>query len=482
MRNLETNPDFMKNIILLSKKLSFLLLLVTFTANAQSKVKVTTRFDSVDTAIKEEYYVLADNKEVIDGDYKSYYRSGKLKTQGKFEKGNMVGKYRKYYESGALEVEVMFIDGKRQGKFTEYYENNGKKKIEYNYADDKKEGEVYAFDFAGKVIQKGKYHNDALQDSFFTYFDEKNPNGNIKKAITYVNHIQHGKEINYYENGNPQTEVNYVDGELSADSLRTFFDNGQLEMEVLKDNNRFSDFKNFSKNGKLISEGKVMMKNKSGFLSYSNTTQALAYLGAVLHGQVKTYYDNGAMKAELNYSQGKKSGKNVSYFENGQKKEIIDYSNDEKNREIQKFYPNGEIESETNYKDNTPVGTWEFFYANKQLKYREIYTDGKIDGAKITYHENGKIASEENFIKGKQNGMSKSYYLSGKVKTETPYIRGNINGIIKNFYENGKLQNTGRQLNNTKVGKWNYYSEQGKLEKSETWKKGEVVEVKIPNK
>lgn len=75
-------------------------------------------------------------------------------------------------------------------------------------------------------------------------------NGVIEKEFTYVHGVK-TKGIVYYENGNPQIEINYKDGK--KDGIRKkYYKTGQLESELeYKENMAAKGLKEFSKNGKL---------------------------------------------------------------------------------------------------------------------------------------------------------------------------------------------------------------------------------------
>ena len=64
-------------------------------------------------------------------------------------------------------------------------------------------------------------------------------------------------------------------------------------------------------------------------------------------------------------------------------------------------YENGQIKSEGNYKDGKPDGKVIDWYENGQIEAEGNYKDGKLDG-KVTYwHENGKIKGKVTFKDGK---------------------------------------------------------------------------------
>ena len=64
-------------------------------------------------------------------------------------------------------------------------------------------------------------------------------------------------------------------------------------------------------------------------------------------------------------------------------------------------YENGQIKSEGNYKDGKPDGKVIDWYENGQIEAEGNYKDGKLDGKATYWHENGKIKGKVTFKDGK---------------------------------------------------------------------------------
>ena len=88
-------------------------------------------------------------------------------------------------------------------------------------------------------------------------------------------------------------------------------------------------------------------------------------------------YENGQIKSEGNYKDGKPDGKVTGWFENGQIQTVLNLKDGKLNGKVIDWYENGQIEAEGNYKD------------------------GKLDGKATYWHENGKIKGKVTFKDGK---------------------------------------------------------------------------------
>ena len=86
-------------------------------------------------------------------------------------------------------------------------------------------------------------------------------------------------------------------------------------------------------------------------------------------GIIKSYYDNGALKEDIPYKDGKANGI------------------------VKGYYPNGNLESIGNFKDGKLEGLYKEYYENGNLKSRltDIHTKETLE----EYDENGKLINEE---------------------------------------------------------------------------------------
>lgn len=104
-----------------------------------------------------------------EGDYRSWYKNGQLKSQTSYINGSENTKNNSWYESGKLESEENFVSGKQEGKSYNWYEN-GQLKSECNYSNGQYDGEIITYWPNGQIKRKdqylkGKYENGFCHDS-----------------------------------------------------------------------------------------------------------------------------------------------------------------------------------------------------------------------------------------------------------------------------------------------------------------------------
>jgi antitoxin component YwqK of YwqJK toxin-antitoxin module len=236
------------------------------------------------------------------------------------------------------------------------------------------------------LYNKAVYVNGKLDGKFYTYSD-----GRISSEKTYKNGIiQH--YISHYANGQLETEEFYnekgqrhgnivlYDKEGKITEEKTYV-NGQLEEKNVKDDNKYTD----------------VNKYKDGTLIFTRET-----------------YPNGNLKHEASFNEnGQITGKEIYGYENGKVKSEALYS-DGKKQEEKRYFKNGLLESERTYDE-------------KGNDIRAAY-----------YNENPYyLWEEDNFMDGKIHGAQRIYEGKDLLRRETYYVHGDV--IREKNYENGKL-------------------------------------------
>ena len=77
--------------------------------------------------------------------------------------------------------------------------------------------------------------------------------------------------------------------------------------------------------------------------------------GEPITGVVKSYYDNGNLKLEGNFKDGKYEGLGKGYYENGNLKVEGNFKDGKEEGLEKRYYENGNLKGEINYKDGKAV-------------------------------------------------------------------------------------------------------------------------------
>ncbi len=135
--------------------------------------------------------------------------------------------------------------------------------------------------------------------------------------------------------------------------------------------------KYFTKKGKVISEGKMVDKNRVGLWKYyhndSNKIMMTEhYLLGKLHGEQLTYFDNGQLTEKNNYVDGKREGIRIMYSEDGIKIKEFTYENDQLHGMTKYYDTKGVLLIEGNYKRDRKDGIWKY-YENGKLSEQKLF-------------------------------------------------------------------------------------------------------------
>jgi uncharacterized protein len=183
---------------------------------------------------------------------------------------------------------------------------------------------------------------------------------------------------------------------------------------------------------------------------------------------------NSGVKSEGKYKNGIKDGPWKSYYKNGQLKSEGNYSSSIQYTEREYNYTElGEIIKPIDYTKGIPDGLYKQYYENGNLSIEMYFSIGLPDSIARTYYENGQLETELNFQDGQRSGLCKFYYKSGELESEQDYY--GISTDAKFYYKNGKLKSKGLFMNRQQSGYWDYYYENGQFKSNELWLNGEIV-------
>lgn len=221
----------------------------------------------------------------LDGLYKSYYGYKSIREQINYLRGTSVGKYQKNYENSKLSIEGNFSsEGIPVGEWKYYYENG--------------------------VLARKVFFND---------------NGNLDGVCS-----------NWYPSGKSFYTINFSDGDAVYSSLKSFRENGDKFIEYVPGVNP-SKFSLLVFNEKRIVQVKI---DFSGDIVLASTYEKTGALLArytykfgessnSIDGRCLEWYDNGQLKFDMIFSEGKPVGKATSWHENGTISQLANFDNNE---------------------------------------------------------------------------------------------------------------------------------------------------------
>lgn len=198
------------------------------------------------------------------GPYKTYYENGKVEEEGNWELNKQTGSFKRYYENGQVSQQFTFDEGgKRNGPQT-YFHENGKVMIEGNWAGGKENGEVKEYYEDGSLKSVRVFNGGAMDESKSTFKEPPTPQVAVKAAPEPV------------KDESDKVKATVKVAEAEAKPNIGFFDgNGQ---HTLYNKNRQIAQKGEFKNGRLW-DGKLYKYDANGILNNIEVYQGGKYVG-----------------------------------------------------------------------------------------------------------------------------------------------------------------------------------------------------------
>lgn len=198
--------------------------------------------------------------------------------------------------------------------------------------------------------------------------------------------------ILYYDNGNKQVQ-SFIDGndKLNGDTIY-YFENGNIQGKGRMVNNEMvGDWEAYDEqSGKL-----------SHVLSFENDEIV----------SKKLFYENGTLKSNTPYVDGKIEGVYKEYYEDGTLAGIENYKNDLFQGESKSYHKNEELKHIGRNVNGKQEGTWKYYYDNGSLGVQVVFKNGEVVSEKKYKREEASYNEDDYDIFGSLgNSPSSSNY------------------------------------------------------------------------
>ncbi|MGD1847410.1 MAG: DUF4375 domain-containing protein [Salibacteraceae bacterium] len=237
-----------------------------------------------DQTIKE---ALQLEKGIINGPFSAFYENGETKEIIDYQKGAPTGEKKTFYDDGKLKHQVEKFPSKGIFMHQWFYSNGNPKKSESKLIENEERIGVYQEWFEnGQLSKKGTYKSDYERE---------------------------GEWLEYYENGSPKLEAQFINS-------------------VLRPKNHWNE------------QGEQTLVNGTGYREYFSKPHFKGdappfyyreYKDAAAHGVWKEF-KNDILQSLVHYQDGKRHGTMETYYENG-------------NLQKRKIFENGKLTSETKF-------------------------------------------------------------------------------------------------------------------------------------
>lgn len=434
------------------------------------------------------------NNIIPDGYNVFYHPNGKVSSEGTMRGGQPDGYWKTYNERG-----VLISEGNRKNFMLDstwnFYNDSAHLVLQINYKEGKKDGIRRTFR-PDEILEENFVADIKNGLSVILY-----PDGKIKKTVNFTNGFEDGISREYSPDGTiialieyrkgfivDRENINRVDKKGQKQGRwKYFYDDGKLKVEgIYRDDKKNGYFKEYDEKGMLIDIAKyvndirqeespelVKLDVKTDYFPSGKPKTVVSYKGDVPEGIRRDYDTTGKVVASYIYSNGKITGEGIiddegvkdgpwkEYFEEGELRAEGVYNQGKRVGKWHFYHQNGSIEQEGNYNaEGNPEGQWKWYYANAKVLREESFRNGLSDGLYMEYDTTGKVIVQGEYVDGLEEGVWKYEY--GDSREEGTFRGGKRNGEWKSFYDNGELSFEGSFIDDNPNGRHIWYWPDGK--------------------
>lgn len=370
-----------------------------------------------------------------------YHKNGKIASEGYMVNGQPEGLWKTYNEEG-----ILVSAGSRKNNLLDslwsFYLPNGELYMTMNYLEGKKEGiKTTYLPEKGKIIEIFK--ND-LKEGYERHYNNRNQ---LVKEIPFVNGLEEGIAKEFNDEGLIISILEYQIGYILKREYINRKDNSGLKQGIWKE---------FYENGKVKIEGFYLNGKKDGFFKYFNEDGNLEKLEKYINGNII----EGAEEIRILETR-------VDYYRDGKQKVIQTYL-DNKPHGIRREYSaegviiDGYLFNEGELigvgiidEDGRKQGPWKELYEKNKLRAEGSYIDNQPVKSWKYYFPSGIIEMTGTFNnEGKKIGQWKWFYENGKILREENYENGKMEGMYVEFNEASEILSKGNFMDDKEEGPW----------------------------
>lgn len=355
-----------------------------------------------------------DKEEKCHSVITSYHENGQVEEYLEGTGTRALGKYRKFYDNGKMQIEASIIGGSCDLSFSSQkdwqfdgickkWDREGNLIAAILYDKGKIQGDAVYYFSDGSIQKTIPYNNDEIDGKCFIYY----PSGKILEEITYKNGILDGVALKYYETGQKQSEEIFVKGQLDNAG---YFD---------------SDGNHLSK----VEKG----RGKKSFFDQGILTKQIEVQKGALNGEVTIFHTSGQIHKSYRLKDGKKQGLEIEYFLKEEllmesefdkkiKKLEVLWDDDTIHGQVKTWYNQGMIRSEVEMYRNKKNGMYLSWYRNGSLMLMEEYEEDNL--VKGSYFKKNQEKPISQIKSG--TGIAYLYEGDGTFIRKIKYIKGKI--------------------------------------------------------
>lgn len=374
-----------------------------------------------------------------------FYKSGEKSSEGMMDGNLPIGNWVSYYKNGNVKTTGIQWKGHPVGSWVFFDENQIVQKY-YSYdSTGLLHGQIVLFDSVGCTKEIFHYKNGIKEGTYKSF----HPNGKLKKVAFYKEGVLDGKAFEYSkEDGRLLTEEVYRKGDKAVDVAFNRRD---------EEGKKTGPWKTYYPDGTVKIEAN--------------------YTEGVLDGIYKEYKKNGELRKMTRYEMGMededaKEALNFTYyrkyFDDGSLYQFGLLKKGMKNGIIREYDREGNITNGYIYNMDTLMaegivdkqgeyqGPWTFYYPSGEIRATGSYVNNLKDSVWVYYYRDGSVEQKGEFNEGEHSKYWRWYFKNGDLRKEEYYRRGKLDGQAIEYDSTRNIIVKGNYLNGLEEGEWFY--------------------------
>ena len=272
--------------------------------------------------------------------------------------------------------------------------------------------------------------------------------------------------------------VDLAKGQING-GLSVFHNNQEIERYHLK-NGIYEGEQSFYLSNETYTYNKGVLTHYVALHNNGQLKREINYVNGKINGLVAEYNSQGKILGSKQYINGVLNGEATYLNNQGYTTKSI-YVNGKLNGAYQEVYKDGQIAIEGVYKDDQKTGVWVHYQPNGELKEKSEYVNGKYNGLSERYSL-GSLYESVEYVNGERHG--KRLYFRGTppkmwLSKEENYSNGKLNGVVKNYNEKGVLYFEGEYKQGRKEKGKEYHSTTGRIQLEAIYRDGRTIAERI---
>lgn len=318
------------------------------------------------------------------------------------------GAYREWHSNGQIKIEAQVIGGTADV-------------LPGSQQDWLFEGVSQVWDEQGNLLAQIPYQKGLLEGTSIYYF----PSGQIQKQYHYQQNALQGETIEYFPNGQIKTKTFYKRGIRDGEQV-TFFPDAKICANEIYTDGLLLHATYWNKEGTLVAEVEKGRGLQALFQEEQLTHLIEIRLGRP-DGKITRFAPSGEIQSTYHVKNGKKNGIETEYFLSMEKetqqplaKLTIEWHDNAIHGTVKTWYPNGQLQSQREYSRNQKLGPSLMWYPDGSLMALEEYdTDRLVKGQ---YYKKKVKEPVSTVIQG--NGVATLFNEEGVFLRKISYAKG----------------------------------------------------------